>query len=133
MAIQAQPLSRPSFPARRPAEGRRLAIRPGIAAVVGALLTAAVSFAILMGATRIEPDETATLILIGVNAAFVALLLALIGREARRIVLARRRGKAAALRRDRRLHDVHLHARPPAAGCVPALGPDGGDVRMGRG
>ena len=96
MALQAPSLLQaPPLAAQASADGRRLLALPGIVAVAGALLTAAISFAILMGATPIVPDETATLTLIAVNAAFVCVLLGLILREIHRIVLARRRGKAA--------------------------------------
>jgi two-component system nitrogen regulation sensor histidine kinase NtrY len=88
---------------------------PGVVAVAGALLTAAVSFAILMGATPIAPDEAATLTLIAVNAGFVCVLLALIGREVHRIVMARRHGKAAS-----RLH-VRIVAMFSLVAALPAI------------
>jgi two-component system, NtrC family, nitrogen regulation sensor histidine kinase NtrY len=98
-----------------PAEGRRLLALPGIVTVAGALLTAAVSFIILMGLTPVVPDEPTTLSLIGINLAFVVLLIVLIGREAHRIVMARRRGKAAS-----RLH-VRIVAMFSLVAALPAI------------
>ncbi|WP_309084329.1 PAS domain-containing sensor histidine kinase [Chelativorans sp.] len=111
-AMAGEPAYRPA-----PSEGRRLMALPGILATVGALLTAAVSFAVLLGLTqpRITPDSRTTLILIGVNAAFLLLLLGLIGREAHRIYAARRAGKAAA-----RLH-VRIVAMFSLVAAIPAI------------
>jgi two-component system, NtrC family, nitrogen regulation sensor histidine kinase NtrY len=95
MAIQAQTVTEPFFKNQAALEGRRLLALPGVVAVVGALVTAAISFAILVGVTPITPDETTTLALIAVNTAFVLFLIGLIGREVHRIAVARRRGKAA--------------------------------------
>src|SRR5262245_7057807 len=103
------------FAKRRSGDTRRLAALPGIIAVVGALLTAAVSFVILIGLTPITPNEEATLTLIGINAAFVLLLIGLIGREVTRIIQARRRGKAAS-----RLH-VRIVALFSVVAVVPAF------------
>jgi two-component system, NtrC family, nitrogen regulation sensor histidine kinase NtrY len=103
------------FAKRRSGDTRRLAALPGIIAVVGALLSAAVSFVILIGLTPITPNEEATLTLIGINAAFVLLLIGLIGREVTRIVQARRRGKAAS-----RLH-VRIVALFSVVAVVPAF------------
>ncbi len=96
-------------------EGRRLLALPGIAAIVGALITAGVSFAVLMGVTPIDPNYATTLTLIGLNLAFILLLVALIGREVHRIVMARRRGKAAS-----RLH-VRIVALFSLVAAIPAL------------
>ncbi len=116
MATQAQPLlHRPLFASRAASDGRRLLALPGVVAVVGALLTAAASFAILMGATPIRPDETTTLTLIGVNAAFVLFLFGLIAREVHRIIMARRAGRAAS-----RLH-VRIVAMFSLVAALPAI------------
>lgn len=88
---------------------------PALIAVAGALLTGGVSFAILTGLTRIRPDETVTLSLIGVNAAFILLLVGLIGREVARILLARRNGKAAS-----RLH-IRIVAMFSLVAAIPAI------------
>jgi two-component system, NtrC family, nitrogen regulation sensor histidine kinase NtrY len=111
MAAQAQPLGAP-FPAP---DNRRLLALPGVIAVACALLTAGVSFAILMGATPVTPDEATTLTLIAINAGFVLVLLTLIGREVHRIVMARRRGKAAS-----RLH-VRIVAMFSLVATLPAV------------
>ena len=96
-------------------EGRRLLALPGIAAIVGALLTAGISFAVLLGVTPIDPDYSTTLTLIAINLAFIVLLVALISREIHRIVMARRRGKAAS-----RLH-VRIVALFSLVAAIPAL------------
>lgn len=100
-------------PAQR--ETRRLLALPGIVAIVGALFTAALSFAILMGLTPIAPTGTTTLTLIAVNAAFSLLLIVLIAREAHRIIMARRVGKAAS-----RLH-VRIVTMFSLVAAIPAI------------
>jgi two-component system nitrogen regulation sensor histidine kinase NtrY len=96
-------------------EGRRLLALPGIAAVVAALITATVSFAVLLGVTPVSPDESTTLTLIAVNAAFILLLVGLIAREVHRIYMARRRGRAAS-----RLH-VRIVAMFALVAALPAI------------
>ncbi|WP_445082908.1 ATP-binding protein [Chelativorans sp. YIM 93263] len=98
-----------------PNDNRRLMALPGIIATAGALLTAVVSFAVLLGLTPLTPDAGTTLALIGVNAAFVLVLLALIAREAHRIYAARKGGKAAA-----RLH-VRIVAMFSLVAAIPAI------------
>lgn len=99
----------------RAGEGRRLLALPGILAIVGALFTAGISFAVLLGVTPIVPDETTTLSLIAINAAFILALIALIGREVHRISMARRHGRAAS-----RLH-VRIVAMFSLVAAIPAL------------
>ena len=96
-------------------EQRRLLALPGIVAIAAALVTAAASFVILMGLTPVDPDGQTTLWLIGINAGFVLLLLALIGREAHRILAARRVGKAAS-----RLH-VRIVTMFALVAAIPAI------------
>ena len=115
MAIQAQPLNEPLFPNKGRQDGRRILALPGVVAIVAALVTAAVSFAILVGVTPIIPDSTTTLVLIGINAAFIFLLVGLIGFEISRIVNARRHGKAAS-----RLH-VRIVTMFALVAAIPAL------------
>lgn len=105
----------PIFPDRSRGDGRRLLALPGVIAIVGALLTAAVSFAILVGATPLNPNRTITLVLIGLNAAFILFLITLIGREVHRIVSARRVGKAAS-----RLH-VRIVTMFALVAALPAI------------
>ncbi|HRP78760.1 MAG TPA: PAS domain-containing sensor histidine kinase [Aquamicrobium sp.] len=105
----------PAGGAQAVGEGRRLLALPGIAAIVGALITAGLSFAVLMGVTPIDPDYTTTLTLIGLNLAFILLLIALIGREIHRIVMSRRTGKAAS-----RLH-IRIVALFSLVAAIPAL------------
>ena len=110
-----QRCSRADLCASRHHEGRRLLVLTGVVAIVGALISAAVSFAILVGVTPITPDNTTTLTLIAVNAGFVLLLIGLIGRELRRIYVARRRGKAAS-----RLH-VRIVTMFALVAAIPAI------------
>ncbi|MGD9915824.1 MAG: ATP-binding protein [Rhizobiaceae bacterium] len=115
MTVETAPLAPAAFPTQNSADGRRLLALPGIVAVVGAILAAAASFAILVGITPIVPDETTTLALIGINAICVLLLVGLIGRETHRILAARRRGKAAS-----RLH-VRIVAMFTLVAAIPAI------------
>ncbi|WP_127524217.1 PAS domain-containing sensor histidine kinase [Mesorhizobium sp. Z1-4] len=96
-------------------EGRRPRAVAGIAIIVAALVTAAASFAILLGLTPISPDDRVTLLVIGINLAFVLLLLGLIGREVWTIYMARRRGRAAS-----RLH-VRIVAMFSLVAALPAI------------
>jgi two-component system nitrogen regulation sensor histidine kinase NtrY len=89
--------------------------RAGIATVVLALLTTGVTFLILTGMTPIHPDSQTTLLLTSINAALIAALMMLIGREAYRIARARTRGKAAS-----RLH-VRLIILFSLVAAVPAM------------
>jgi two-component system nitrogen regulation sensor histidine kinase NtrY len=116
MAIPASPATTRLFAQAGSLDGRRLLALPGIVAVVGSLATAAISFAILVGATPIEPDDATTLaLIIGINAAFILFLIALIGREVHRVLAARRRGKAAS-----RLH-VRIVAMFSLVAALPAI------------
>jgi two-component system, NtrC family, nitrogen regulation sensor histidine kinase NtrY len=104
-----------SVPFALPRDGRRLWAAPGIVAIAGALLSAAASFAVLLGLTPIRPDDQTTTVLIAVIAAFVVALLFLIGREIYRIVQARKRGKAAS-----RLH-IRVVTMFALVAALPAL------------
>jgi two-component system nitrogen regulation sensor histidine kinase NtrY len=117
MTTDIQTAARPPLFPKTSSEGRRLLALPGVFAVVGAMLTAAVSFAILLGGLEpyVAPDERTTLMLVAVNALFVLALIALIGREAHRIYMARRRGKAAS-----RLH-VRIVAMFSLVAAIPAI------------
>ncbi|MHB2264761.1 sensor histidine kinase NtrY-like [Aliihoeflea sp. PC F10.4] len=101
--------------ANRALEGRRLGLVFGIAGVICALISAAISFAILLGLTPIAPDASNTLVLIAINTGFTVLLLGLIGVEINRIYQARRRGKAAS-----RLH-VRIVAMFSLVAAIPAI------------
>ncbi|MFI0848262.1 ATP-binding protein [Mesorhizobium sp. IMUNJ 23232] len=116
MAIDAPTAPGPLFPNGRAFEGRRLLALTGVIAVVGALVAAALSFAVLVGATPFAPDSTTTLAtVIGVNAALILFLIGLIGREVHRIVAARRNEKAAS-----RLH-VRIVAMFSVVAAIPAI------------
>ncbi|KAB0573052.1 HAMP domain-containing histidine kinase [Brucella pituitosa] len=99
----------------RAGEGRRLLALPGIITVVSALITASISFAILIGITPITPDRNVTLALVIVNVALIVFLILLICREVYRIVSARRSGKAAS-----RLH-VRIVALFSLIAAIPAI------------
>ncbi|KHJ54368.1 PAS domain-containing sensor histidine kinase [Aureimonas sp. OT7] len=96
-------------------ERRRFMLVPGILAVLGALITGAVSFVVLMGLTPIAPTDTVVKICSAVNGLFVLLLCGLIGREVLRMVRARRQGKAAS-----RLH-VRIVVLFSIVAATPAL------------
>ncbi|HEV2898977.1 MAG TPA: PAS domain-containing sensor histidine kinase [Pseudaminobacter sp.] len=116
MAIPASSATTRLFSQAGSLDGRRLLALPGIVAVVGSLVAAAISFTILVGATPIEPDDATTLaLIIGINAAFILLLIALIGREVHRVLIARRKGKAAS-----RLH-VRIVAMFSLVAALPAI------------
>ena len=115
MALQTPVMSEAEVGHPRSADGRRLLALQGIAAIVGALLTSALSFVVLLGLTPITPNETTTLVLIGINAAFILLLAGLIAREVHRIVTARRHGKAAS-----RLH-VRIVTLFSLVAAIPAI------------
>ncbi|MCK9553743.1 PAS domain-containing sensor histidine kinase [Aquamicrobium sp.] len=115
MATQILSTGQVRLPRSRAQEGRRLLALPGILAILGALFTAGASFAILVGATPIAPDGTITLVLIAANALFILMLMALIGREIHRILLARRIGKAAS-----RLH-VRIVTMFALVAAIPAI------------
>ncbi|MBA3446772.1 MAG: PAS domain-containing sensor histidine kinase [Pseudaminobacter sp.] len=116
MTAQTHNASQPLFSDAAALEGRRLLALPGVVAVVGSIVAAAISFSILVGATPIVPDDATTLaLIIGINAAFILFLIALIGREVHRILIARRRGKAAS-----RLH-VRIVAMFSLVAALPAI------------
>ncbi|MER8502632.1 PAS domain-containing sensor histidine kinase [Mesorhizobium sp. M0208] len=115
MALHAPTLSKSLFSNTGARDGRRLLALPGVIAIAGALVTAAISFAILVGATPITPDARTTLALIALNAAFVLFLILLVGREVHRILMARRHGKAAS-----RLH-VRIVAMFALVAAIPAI------------
>ncbi|RWA76863.1 PAS domain-containing sensor histidine kinase [Mesorhizobium sp.] len=115
MAAEAPTLNQPLFSRVGVHDGRRLLALPGVVAIVGAMITAAISFAILVGATPIAPNANTTWALIALNAVFVLFLIALVAREARRIVMARRHGRAAS-----RLH-VRIVAMFALVAAIPAI------------
>jgi two-component system nitrogen regulation sensor histidine kinase NtrY len=115
MASETTILSTQDYHQPTPTEGRRLLALTGVLAILGALVSAAVSFAILVGVTPITPDQATTLTLIAINAGFVLLLIGLIGREIHRIYVARRRGKAAS-----RLH-VRIVTMFSLVAAIPAI------------
>lgn len=115
MAIPALSSVETLYAANRPQDGRRLLALPGVIAIVLALVSAAASFAILVGATPLPPTANTTWSLIAINALFVFVLVALVLREVHRIVMARRKGKAAS-----RLH-VRIVAMFALVAAIPAL------------
>ncbi|MDI6026050.1 PAS domain-containing sensor histidine kinase [Corticibacterium sp. UT-5YL-CI-8] len=115
MAIPALSSVETLYAANRPQDGRRLLALPGVIAIALALVSAAASFAILVGATPLPPTATTTWSLIAINALFVFVLVALVLREVHRIVMARRKGKAAS-----RLH-VRIVAMFALVAAIPAL------------
>ncbi|EKF43673.1 PAS sensor protein [Nitratireductor indicus C115] len=98
-----------------PRRDRRASLYLGIAAAVGALVTAAVSFTVLLGLTPFTPDARATLFLIAINVGFILLLLGLILSEAMRIYRSRKGARAAS-----RLH-VRIIAMFSLVAAIPAI------------
>ncbi|MFT0859896.1 ATP-binding protein [Ancylobacter sp. G4_0304] len=84
-------------------------------AVLAALLTALVSFIILIGITPLVPSQEIVVIVLCLNGFMSLVLLGIIGREVWRIVKARRRGRAAA-----RLH-VRIVGLFGIVAVVPAI------------
>ncbi|MCG6115640.1 MAG: PAS domain-containing sensor histidine kinase [Mesorhizobium sp.] len=115
MTIQTPALPTAAAPMADPRDTRRLLAMPGILTILGALLAAAISFAILLGLTPLTPDTTVTLWLIAINTLFVMVLIGLIGREVHRLLQARRRGKAAS-----RLH-VRIVTMFSLVAAIPAI------------
>ncbi|WP_099867754.1 sensor histidine kinase NtrY-like [Pararhizobium haloflavum] len=96
-------------------EQRKLWALPGVILVIAALISAVVSFVVLMGLTPIPPENEVVMTAVVVNLGFVLCLLGLIGYEVRRVLIARRRGKAAA-----RLH-VRIIGLFSIVAIVPAI------------
>lgn len=71
-------------------------VRLGLVVVISAMIIAIVSFVVLIGLTPIQPDNTVSVATIAVNGLLVVFLLVLIGIELRRIIQARRSGRAGA-------------------------------------
>lgn len=84
-------------------------------AVLLALVTALVSFIILVGITPLVPSQDVVIIVLCINGLMSLVLLGIIGREIWRIVKARRRGRAAA-----RLH-VRIVGLFGVVAVVPAI------------
>ena len=115
MALQIPTLNGALFGKAAVRDTRRLLALPGVVAIVGALLMAAISFAVLVGVTPLTPDAETTWTLIALNAAFILALVLLIGREVHRILTARRHAKAAS-----RLH-VRIVAMFALVAAIPAI------------
>lgn len=88
---------------------------PGMALVGAALISALVSFAILLGLTPIEPVDSVVLTALVVNLLFVIGMIILVIVEIRTLIRARTRGKAAA-----RLH-IRIVALFSIVAIVPAI------------
>ncbi len=95
--------------------GRRVMAGPGIVLVLSALVTASVSFAILLGVTPIRPSNATTTALIAINSFFIAVLFGLVVYEIVRVVRARRTRRAAS-----RLH-VRIIGLFSLVAAVPAI------------
>ncbi|MEO0635510.1 MAG: PAS domain-containing sensor histidine kinase [Pseudomonadota bacterium] len=87
----------------------------GFSAVILALSSCVISFAVLLGYTRYEPTGEVVLTAVAVNSAFALLLVGLIVREIWRLVQAQRQGRAAA-----RMH-VRIVGLFGIVATVPAL------------
>ncbi len=96
-------------------QARRLLALPGVIAIIGALVTAGVSFALLVGALPIQPDATTIGVVTVINVVFILVLMLLIAREAQRIAVARKEARAAS-----RLH-VRIVAMFALVAAIPAI------------
>lgn len=74
----------------------RFARRYGVYFVFATIAFGAMSFLVLLGLTPLEPTPPVILATIAINALFVAVLCALVGREVWNLIKARKRGRAAA-------------------------------------
>jgi two-component system nitrogen regulation sensor histidine kinase NtrY len=97
-----------------PAAGRSMRVIGGIAAALS-LLSAFMTFVVLADLTPVAPTHRVVVTLLAINATTVLLLLAVIAREVWQVVLARRRGRAAA-----RLH-VRIVGLFAVIAAVPAI------------
>lgn len=95
--------------------GRRPLAGLGIILVFSALITAAISFAILLGVTPIRPSNTTTTALIVINSSFIAVLFGLVVYEIGRVLRARRTRRAAS-----RLH-VRIIGLFSLVAAIPAI------------
>src|SRR6187402_2039518 len=87
----------------------------GSIAVLLALISAAVTFAVLAGLTPVAPTHQVVVTLLAIDALAALLLIGVIGREVWNIVQARRHGRAGA-----RLH-VRIIALFSVIAAVPAI------------
>lgn len=115
MATHSLASPRSTFRPARVTEGRRLLWAPGVVTIIGALITAAASFAILVGGTPIVPTPKAMQVLAVLNAGFIFVLIVLIWREAHRIFQARQQARAAS-----RLH-VRIVTMFALVAAIPAI------------
>ncbi len=88
--------------------------RAGLVIVVIALITIFLTFLVLMGITPIEPSRDVVLTAMGINGILVAVLLVAIFLEVKSLVVARRKGRAAARLHVRFVTLFSLMAAVPA-------------------
>lgn len=99
---------------KTPGGGRRAVSRFGLAAIGTALLSALATFVIFAGYSPIAPTDQVVITLFLVNIAIVFGLIALVGWEVRKLVVARREGAAAARLHIRIVSSFSLIAAVPA-------------------
>lgn len=98
-----------------PSAAGKILRRAGLAIMMVALVSIAVTFVILMGLTSIDPTRNVIMTAMTINGALAAILLGVIGFEILKLWQARRRGRAAA-----RLH-VRVVALFSVVAAVPAV------------
>src|SRR5258708_4741344 len=113
-AIAAAPPER-TLPSRRSFEFARLIRAAGYVAVFLALTVATGTFFVLTGRTPIDPSQDVVIAATVVNGALVAFLIMVVAFEIGRLVVARRRGRAAA-----RLH-IRIVALFSIIAAAPAI------------
>jgi two-component system, NtrC family, nitrogen regulation sensor histidine kinase NtrY len=113
-ALSVEPTTLAELSAPAPTVGRSMRIIGGIAAVLS-LLSALMTFIVLADLTPVAPTHRVVITLLLVNGVTVLVLLSVIAREVWQVVLARRRGRAAA-----RLH-VRIVGLFAVIAAVPAI------------
>lgn len=88
--------------------------RLGFVVVVSAMIIAIASFVVLIGLTPIQPDNAVSVVIIAINGLLVLFLLVLIGVELRRILQARKAGKAGSRLHIRIISLFSIIAAAPA-------------------
>jgi two-component system nitrogen regulation sensor histidine kinase NtrY len=113
-ALSVEPIAVADLAAPAPATGRSMRVIGGVAAMLS-LMSALVTFIVLADLTPIAPTHRVVVTLLMINGVTVLVLLSVIAREVWQVVLARRRGRAAA-----RLH-IRIVGLFAVIAAVPAI------------
>ena len=113
-ALSVEPIAAADLAAPAPATGRSMRVIGGVAALLS-LMSALMTFIVLADLTPIAPTHRVVVTLLMINGVTVLVLLSVIAREVWQVVLARRRGRAAA-----RLH-IRIVGLFAVIAAVPAI------------